>query len=372
MAASVEGSADGENKAPAKTETVNSSEGSASSTSGPDRCRSATDETTESGENKKTTTRSVMLRARGRAKNFIVDTLLGALARGLDAFDCFIKVLGPIFMLLALTLFSFETYTFFAFVLPVLGEDWPIQFQVFVTVVGVFLLANLLYNYLKAVCTDPGSPPIYERWEELESGVVKDSEEIGLKQPPPKPHPQCQKCLRQKPARTHHCSICKRCVLKMDHHCPWINNCVGYRNYRYFCLFMFYLMACCLFVAVVFFDGFLESMAVHSRNKRMTFQARQCVSLCWIIALCIFLALCILGGFHLYLVLTNQTTIEFHTNMANKSKAKRRGEYYRNPYDLGRRRNFKQVFGPDDFYSLLWAMPYFATPPPGDGMSFPT
>lgn len=37
----------------------------------------------------------------------------------------------------------------------------------------------------------------------------------------------CHICKLRKPDRTHHCSQCGRCVLKMDHHCIWVNNCVG-------------------------------------------------------------------------------------------------------------------------------------------------
>lgn len=42
----------------------------------------------------------------------------------------------------------------------------------------------------------------------------------------------CANCKLIKPDRCHHCSVCRRCVLKMDHHCPWVNNCVGHHNYK--------------------------------------------------------------------------------------------------------------------------------------------
>mmetsp|Transcript_27131 Transcript_27131/g.19556 ORF Transcript_27131/g.19556 Transcript_27131/m.19556 type:complete len:91 (+) Transcript_27131:531-803(+) len=35
--------------------------------------------------------------------------------------------------------------------------------------------------------------------------------------------------------------MCDTCVFLMDHHCPWVNNCIGLDNLRYFLLFIFYL-----------------------------------------------------------------------------------------------------------------------------------
>ncbi len=48
----------------------------------------------------------------------------------------------------------------------------------------------------------------------------------------------CFYCKVIKSMRTFHCQVCGKCVEKFDHHCVYINNCLGYRNHKYFFLFL--------------------------------------------------------------------------------------------------------------------------------------
>ncbi|KAK5005757.1 hypothetical protein LTR28_007319 [Elasticomyces elasticus] len=58
-----------------------------------------------------------------------------------------------------------------------------------------------------------------------------------------RPGQTCTTCALPKPARSKHCSLCGTCIARCDHHCPWVNNCIGRSNQRYFLALLLSLFA---------------------------------------------------------------------------------------------------------------------------------
>merc|ERR1719482_266349 len=110
------------------------------------------------------------------------------------------------------------------------------------------LLFNLfwtlsLMSYLRTMLCDPGV-------------VARNLDSIGITEKTT----FCRKCDMQRPVRARHCSVCEVCVLRYDHHCPWVGNCVGLRNHKFFILSAFYASLACAAAMLALLPPVVESV----------------------------------------------------------------------------------------------------------------
>lgn len=204
----------------------------------------------------------------------------------------------------------------------------------------------LLWSYFATVLTDPGTvPPGWQPYSERgpESSRGASSERAAGVTPRPLGARWCKRCLKWKPDRCHHCSVCGRCVLKMDHHCVWVINCVGGANYKFFLLFLFYTCLTSVFSTIVMLPYVVSVFGYDDSKHDLTHGEAAAVFVATVFDVAFAFSVAGFLAMHLTLVLSNTTTIEMYE--------KKRLLPWR--YDLGRRKNFEQVFGAKVWHWLL-------------------
>ncbi|XP_008551406.1 palmitoyltransferase ZDHHC9 isoform X1 [Microplitis demolitor] len=241
---------------------------------------------------------------------------------------------------LTLCLINLTSAVFFIFDCPYLA----LHITPAIPVIGGLLFMFVMSALLRTSFSDPGviprATPDEAAYIEKQIEVPNNGNSPTYRPPPrtkeilvkgqPVKLKYCFTCKIFRPPRASHCSLCDNCVEGFDHHCPWVGNCVGRRNYRYFYAFIVSLAFLCVFL----FACATTHLIMLTRDDRPFLDAiKNSPGSLFVGTICFFSVWSILGlaGFHTYLTSSNQTTNE---DIKGSFSSKREQESF-NPYSHG-------------------------------------
>jgi len=179
-----------------------------------------------------------------------------------------------------------------------------------------------------------------------------------------------------------------------DHHCPWLaSKCIGHRTYPAFIHFLTCITLLALYIAAISIPALLYAFDNPLSVNEITPVHELVLSFTGLVFTLV------IGSFlfyHLYLILTNQTTMEHVTPFMllrylpplpsgnhslsdpplepelsyDQRRLVRSAHGYIRPYDLGWRKNWSQAFGWQRKHGWLFRL-FCGGSSPGDGKTFP-
>jgi palmitoyltransferase ZDHHC9/14/18 len=117
----------------------------------------------------------------------------------------------------------------------------------------------------------------------------------------------CNECNVFKGGGVSHCRFCECCVIEGDHHCPWIDNCIGRNNLRFF-LINIYSTTALLFYSVLYSYSLASDNHLHEPFLLVPFLA---MLIFFATSLTFFCLLLSLSLYYVFLILFNLRSREF-------------------------------------------------------------
>lgn len=234
----------------------------------------------------------------------------------------------------------------------------------------VLLMTLVCISLGRTILRNPGNPPSTTNSTSISGNEMSQqtkSTNDGIQSVFDDQGPfKCPFCGHFKPERCHHCSLCQKCILRMDHHCPWVNNCVGFRNYKFFFLFLLYSTITLGFVIGTTISRLAVIKSVCYRSGIVYIVNISMDGLFFLSAFGLFM-------YHSHLIITNKTTLESTEYGVERRKSIFASQGFseeliddNNLYDIGKFANVQQVLGKNP---LTWFIPIFTSQ--GDGISYP-
>ncbi|CAE8734795.1 unnamed protein product, partial [Polarella glacialis] len=148
----------------------------------------------------------------------------------------------------------------------------------------------------------------------------------------------CRYCDSNVQLESKHCWECNKCVANFDHHCPWLNTCIGARNYGGFYVSIWALFVMLGVASAAAVLVLVEAVQVHKEAVLLGQEEDKNVlglnevatlviaSLVLAVNIPLFLLDFTLVIFHTYLCCENITTYEYLTGKVSKKKEHKKAE----------------------------------------------